>query len=106
MELKEELGETICDRCDGTGVVYTSKSIRYIRNSESKHVKVCPKCLGEKKLDWVEVVTGKKTLEVEIWYAPAGFTKNRRMYKPDGLKKAFENGFMGDDIKWKNSTKK
>jgi len=45
------------------------------------HVKVCPKCLGTRKLDWVEVVTGKKEPEIEFWNPPGGFTRARTLVK-------------------------
>jgi len=33
------------------------------------------------KLDWVEVVTGKKEPEIEFWNPPGGFTRARTLVK-------------------------
>jgi len=53
MELNGELGEKICDRCEGSGW-----------NSEENLI--CPKCLGCKTLDWVEQITGRKRFRWEF----------------------------------------
>jgi len=45
--LDKELGEVLCDRCNGEGKIY-----------EEKYAVRCPKCLGNKKLDWCERITG------------------------------------------------
>jgi hypothetical protein len=53
--LKE--GEVVCPECNGSG-----GQINYIGDPRDLKVvsKVCLKCLGEGKLDWVELVVGKK----------------------------------------------
>jgi len=42
------LEKIICDKCDGKGIIH---------NKDSGYI--CPKCLGEKELDWVENIVGK-----------------------------------------------
>ena len=44
IELNEELGETICDKCNGVG--------------RDQYSMICSKCYGKKKLDWIEKVVG------------------------------------------------
>lgn len=50
-EIELQEGETICDKCEGTG-----------RDPNHNHpwnwTNICPKCQGEKKLDWISRATG------------------------------------------------
>ena len=48
--LKLYKNEIICDKCNGKGVVNSLIGTGFL----------CPKCLGIRKLDWIENVTGKK----------------------------------------------
>ncbi len=45
VQLNKELGEVICDVCEGN-------------YPESKSLICCPKCQGKKKLDWCEQIVG------------------------------------------------
>jgi len=58
--LKE--GEIVCDKCDGKGSL----------DVDSKTLKICPKCLGDKKVDWIENIMGKKSEVFTI--GPSSFT--------------------------------
>lgn len=49
-ELDEELGEVICDQCDGKGI----KGSPHNPNVAS----ICQKCQGRGKLDWCHKVVG------------------------------------------------
>jgi hypothetical protein len=46
-EIKLEEGEIICNECDGKGI-----------DTHGFFSMVCPKCQGEKKLDWISAATG------------------------------------------------
>jgi hypothetical protein len=47
-------GEVECDRCDGTG-------FRPPKSEDGEtFARICPKCCGEGKLDWLENICGKK----------------------------------------------
>lgn len=50
----EELGEMICDKCNGEGRVRYSDEV-YISSSY-----LCSKCRGKGKVDWVENILGVK----------------------------------------------
>lgn len=54
-DLKE--GEFLCDVCNGTGQDPNQVDNGYFWTP------VCPKCQGEKKLDWVSIATGIKPKE-------------------------------------------
>jgi len=57
MELKLELGEVICDQCNGeTFVRYTEQRGKGFYPMK----KTCDKCNGTGKLDWIENVVGKE----------------------------------------------
>jgi len=45
-------GELICDKCNGKGSVEA--------NERLMKIKTCPKCLGAKKVDWIENAMGKQ----------------------------------------------
>lgn len=49
-------GEVECDRCKGT----RSTKHHNLRTISYNLVTMCPKCFGTGKLDWIEVVTGKR----------------------------------------------
>lgn len=51
-------GEVECDRCEGTG----STKHHNLRTISDNLMTMCPKCFGIGKLDWIEVVVGKKGL--------------------------------------------
>jgi hypothetical protein len=53
MNLKD--GETICPECNGTG-----RSLRGKDEKDPFGWLFCPKCVGSGKLDWVEMVVGKR----------------------------------------------
>jgi len=77
MELNEELGEVICDECDGKGEVQYQ-----IDECQSTEVR-CPKCFGDGKLDWVENAMGKKKESEPIFFASvAGTWSNYAISSP------------------------
>ena len=53
--MKLEPGEIICDGCNGIGYDMTID----IETS----MEVCPKCFGNKKLNWTENIFGKEKYE-------------------------------------------
>ena len=57
--LKE--GETICPECNGKGEYPVVNEKGIIRGYN-----ICEKCLGHGKLDWVEVIVGKRR-NIEGW---------------------------------------
>lgn len=64
IELKE--GEFICDVCDGTG---KDPGYEYSYWPYS----ICPKCQGEKKLDWVSIATGvPKKIDPQHFHSSSG----------------------------------
>jgi hypothetical protein len=67
-DLKE--GEVICNKCKGTGSTSPANS------RESIYYQVCYKCHGRGKLDWVEMIVGKK---VDPWKG-IGVPLFRKMY--------------------------
>jgi len=52
---KLTLGEVRCKKCKGKGLVR-------VNTLENKLERMCPKCFGIGKLDWIEVVVGKRGL--------------------------------------------
>lgn len=63
--MKLEPGEMICDKCNGTGY--------YIEDEKSLNHPWCPKCHGEKKVDWVSNAIWKK--EKSDYIKPGVYTK-------------------------------
>ncbi len=59
MNLKD--GEVICNQCKGTGHPNNNK-VNYNSRSLFPVPHVCDKCNGVGKLDWIEVIVGKKHL--------------------------------------------
>ena len=53
MELEE--GEIICDKCRGSGNEATFEN-----KPDYRVYSLCDKCKGKGKLDWIEVIVGKK----------------------------------------------
>jgi len=51
--LVEEYSEFICSECHGVGFVTRHRRCRRRR-------RVCPKCKGTGKLDWIEHITGER----------------------------------------------
>jgi len=64
-------GEIKCDKCNGSGIYV--KEFEY-RVPGEKIMTACDKCCGTGKLDWIEVVVGKKIFDV-IWYRPHGYKR-------------------------------
>ena len=67
---KLNLGEVICDTCEGKGIYcfYESRhvSIRYCDSGQCgtsvnkcKGIQRCSECHGDGKLDWIENIVGK-----------------------------------------------
>lgn len=52
INVNEELGEMICDKCGGEGAI--------IHNKIEVMDYMCPKCKGRGRVDWVENITGVK----------------------------------------------
>jgi len=50
-------GETICDRCNGSGYDPKGDDSQFFRI-------ICQKCQGEKKVDWISNITGIKEKEL------------------------------------------
>jgi len=89
--MKLEPGETKCDKCDGIGNFGSTTEIqeyecRGVIHRVPGHTeyKLCPKCKGTGKLDWIEQVVGKKcimvkpgvyTREVDLTYVVTEDTK-------------------------------
>lgn len=60
-EQKEDFLVT-CVRCKGTGkIINSDKDIQYADF-------ICPKCLGFKKLNWIENIIGKKRPDLKVIY--------------------------------------
>jgi len=57
IELKE--GEIICPKCKGKGT-YCFKGVY-------SNKRICEKCFGSGKLDWVEIIVGKKDLSYHLF---------------------------------------
>jgi len=55
MSMKLEEGEVICPQCEGTGKPNNNKFENFYLVP-----KVCDKCHGSGKLDWIENIVGKK----------------------------------------------
>jgi DnaJ-class molecular chaperone len=51
-------GEVVCNKCDGRGCLDVLGSPDLLQQ--------CPKCKGNKKVDWIENVIGKKYIEFDI----------------------------------------
>jgi len=53
-------GEFLCDKCEGIGTIpYESSGYVQSQNASWEVAVVCPKCQGDKKVDWVSNITGK-----------------------------------------------
>ena len=52
---KLTLGEVLCKECKGEGLVRVNKRPHAVKS-------MCNKCFGAGKLDWIEVVVGKRIL--------------------------------------------
>ena len=57
IELKA--GEQFCPKCRGSGLVPNRK--KSLAWTTAKYL-TCDKCLGDGKLDWVEIATGKNIM--------------------------------------------
>lgn len=59
---KLTLGEVKCKKCKGEGrVIYNKLIVKEVNSLLSSSLEcMCPKCFGTGKLDWIEVVTGKR----------------------------------------------
>jgi len=55
--MKLEKGEVICDKCNGYG--YTTFNEQRGKNFYPMKSE-CTKCFGEGKLDWIEIIVGKR----------------------------------------------
>ena len=84
-----------CPKCDGTGAI-THGKLEYADY-------VCPHCLGEKKLDWVEVVMGKKSITMQQMY---NYYKEKWM-EPEYITKEFpfKGEFTDDKLMLRYTTK-
>lgn len=52
--MKPNLEKIICDECKGDGEIY----VEPFDDPEAWWFKPCPKCKGNKKLDWIEQIVG------------------------------------------------
>jgi len=59
---KLTLGEVKCKKCKGKGrVIYNKLIVKEVNSLLSNSLEcMCPKCFGYGKLDWIEVVVGKR----------------------------------------------
>jgi DnaJ-class molecular chaperone len=57
-----EEGYTECDKCEGSGY----QKSNYKSNNECGYSKLCTKCRGDGKLDWVEAVVGKRPYNLDF----------------------------------------
>jgi len=60
-----EKGEEFCSKCNGSG----SLASRHKSYNGKSYKLTCPKCLGMGKLDWIEVIRGKKPVDPFIFWA-------------------------------------
>ena len=81
-----EEGETICDRCNGSGYEPIGDDAQVLRMS-------CKKCQGEKKVDWISNITGIKEKELTC----GGIYTQQ--YNVTGLAADFESSFVRIDDK-------
>ena len=65
--MKLNIGEVICSKCNGLGNFGYTVEMQEIQMGGRTHrfpglqtEKICPKCKGAGKLDWIEAVVGKK----------------------------------------------
>jgi len=90
LDLNEEIGEKLCDKCKGSGVI-----------EDPEGEDICPKCMGYGKLDWVEQITGVKRIQ-NIWNYLA-MPKIRDFY-PKKMAKELANvqpiNFPKEEKKW------
>lgn len=56
--LELEDGEEVCSECQGYGMVMTSLAY--------KDHKMCVKCFGHGKFDWIEKAVGKKDIAIGV----------------------------------------
>ena len=79
-----EEGETICDRCNGSGYDPRGDDAQFFRI-------ICQKCQGEKKVDWISNITGIKEKELNL-------NSYTQQYNVSGLVSASNsNSVMNDD---------
>ncbi len=78
MKLKKD--KIICSKCKGEGIFNQEiETIDYyyrgnrIKASRFSKLDICKKCQGNGKLDWIEVIVGKK--EHDIWFIPESYGK-------------------------------
>lgn len=62
--------EKDCSRCEGWGYVNLSYNYQKLTSLEDYlrgkyKVVVCPRCLGKKKIDWIEEITGVRRLPIK-----------------------------------------
>jgi DnaJ-class molecular chaperone len=66
IDIKLNPGEIICDKCHGIGNYGYTKPNRNMRS----YPKICSKCSGRGRLDWIENIIGVKpgfcVLEVDL----------------------------------------
>lgn len=82
--LKE--GEIVCNDCNGCG------EINIFEDDEDIHYENCSKCKGTGKLDWIEVVVGKRKAMFKIDYdinSLYSFTINSINSKSSGIEPPF-----------------
>jgi len=58
-------GEEFCSKCNGSG----SLASRHKSYNGKSYKLTCPKCLGMGKLDWIEVIRGKRKVDPLIFWA-------------------------------------
>ena len=77
-------GETICPVCNGNGE-YTTVDVN--ENGIISQYNTCKKCLGHGKLDWVEVIVGKRNQY--IW--PISYLSHDQNFKANSFFKLGRN---------------
>jgi DnaJ-class molecular chaperone len=61
--MNEENEFYVCNECTGKG---------YQKEKRDVYVRICPKCKGAGRLDWIENIVGKKSRN-KIYFDPTKF---------------------------------
>ena len=72
-------GEEVCPDCEGKGM----KNVLKDRPAQFSSRRICQKCNGDGKLDWIEMVMGKPPLSVSgsTSSMSSSYSENEKKYK-------------------------